>query len=401
MEMMTPPAGAPVFDADPFSAENIKDPYSWHGELRDAGPLVWLSPYNVWATGRYAESRTILNDWETYCSGAGVGLANFHTEEPWRPPSLLLEADPPKHTPVRDVAGRVISHANLRKMRPAFEEEAAALVDRLLEQGEVDGVTDIAQPFILKVFPDAIGVGPDNREHLLLYGNMAFNAFGPLNEIFEESMLLAEPVSEYVMACCTREELTHDGLGAEVYTAADAGEISDHEALFINRSYLGAGLDTTVDTIGNALNCFACWPEEWDKVHGDPTLVRSAIEEVMRYDATFQAMFRTTTCEAEIGGVVVDPETKILVNVGSANRDPAKWENPDVFDIDRRLGGHLGFGIGIHNCVGQAISRMELEALFAELARRVERFEIIGTPERRLNNTLHGFGTLPLKLHPA
>ena len=95
MEMMTPPAGAPIFDADPFTEDNLRDPYSWHALLRDAGALVWLSRYQVWATGRYAEAHTILTDWQTYCSSAGVGLANFHTETPWRPPSLLLEADPP------------------------------------------------------------------------------------------------------------------------------------------------------------------------------------------------------------------------------------------------------------------------------------------------------------------
>ncbi len=401
MQMTTPPDGAPVFDADPFTEDNLRDPYSWHALLRDAGALVWLSRYQVWATGRYAEAHTILNDWQTYCSSAGVGLANFHTETPWRPRSLLLEADPPEHTRVRNVAGRVLSHANLRKMRPEFEREAAALVDRLLERGEVDGVADIAQPFILKVYPDAVGVGPNERDKLLAYGNMVFNAFGPRNDICEESMVEAEPVSEYVMRCCTREELSPDGLGAEVYAAADAGEISDHEALFIVRSFLGAGLDTTVDTIGNTLNCFACWPGEWDKVRRDPTRVRAAVEEVMRYDATFQAMFRTTTREVELGGIAVGPKTKILVCIGSANRDPAKWDNPEVFDIDRRVGGHMGFGLGVHNCVGQAISRLELEALFTEMAKRVDRFESIGTARRRLNNTLHGFATLPLKLHPA
>ena len=85
----------PVCDVDPFNKENIRDPHNWHPKLRDSGPLVWMTRYEVWGTGKYALAKEILNDWETFCSSAGEGLPNFHTEKPWRPPSKLLEADPP------------------------------------------------------------------------------------------------------------------------------------------------------------------------------------------------------------------------------------------------------------------------------------------------------------------
>ncbi len=401
LETRPPPTRVVTSDLDIFTHDNIRDPYGWHAALREPAPFVWLSKYEVWATGRYAEVHGILSDWQTYCSSAGVGLANFHTEKPWRPPSLLLEADPPDHTRRRTVAGRVMSHANLRKLRDGFRRGAAALVDRLLDEGEIDGVADIAKPFILKVFPDAIGVGPDGREDLLLYGNMIFNAFGPRNDVFEESMRQAEQVIEYVMRCCTRPELSPDGLGAEVYAAADAGEISDHEALYIVRSYLGAGLDTTVDTIGNVLNCFASYPAEWEKLRRDPSRVRAAFEEVVRFDSPFQGVFRTTTRDVEISGINVAADQKILVSPGAANRDPRKWENPETFDIDRDAAGHLGFGFGIHECVGQVIARLEMEALFTEMAERVATIEPCGPAPRRLNNTLHGFESLPLVLHAS
>ncbi len=398
-DTMTPPEGAVISDLDIFTHDNIRNPLGWHASLRDAAPFVWLSKYQVWATGRHDEVHGILKDWKTYCSSAGVGLANFHREEPWRPPSLLLEADPPDHTRRRAVAGRVMSNANLRKLRAGFRQGAAALVDRVLDAGEIDGVADIAKPFVLKVFPDAIGVGPDGRDNLLLYGNMIFNGFGPRNDVFDDSMRAAEKVTDYVMRCCTRDELSPDGLGAEVYAAADAGEISDHEALFIVRSYLGAGLDTTVDTIGNVLNCFATHAGEWDKLRRDPSRVRASFDEVVRFDSPFQGLFRTTTREVELGGMTVAADHKILVSPGAANRDPRKWDNPDSFDIDREAAGHLGFGFGIHECVGQVIARLEMEALFTEMAERVARIEPCGEAPRRLNNTLHGFERLPLVLH--
>lgn len=391
----------PSSDVDPFSEQGIRDPYGWNAPLREMGPLVWLPRYEVWATGKYALSKEILSDYGTYCSSAGVGLTNFHTEKPWRPPSKLLEADPPDHTPRRTVADRVMSYANLRKLRPVFAEQARLLVDAVLEKGEVDGVPAIAQTYILKVFPDSVGLGADGREQLLAYGDMVFNGFGPLNELFEESTKPAKAVADYVMACCTRDELSQDGLGAQTYEAADAGEIEEEEALFIVRSMLSAGLDTTVDVIGNALNCFAEHPAEWAKLHADPARVPAALEEVIRYDTPFQALFRTTAHEVELAGHRIPGKQKVLIALGAANRDPEEWDDPDRFDVDRDAGRHLGFGLGIHQCLGQTMARLELAALFTELATRVETIEPTGAAVRRLNNTLHGFETLPLGFRAA
>lgn len=391
----------PVCDVDPFNKENIRDPHGWHPKLRDPGPLVWMTRYEVWGTGKYALAKEILNDWESFCSSAGVGLPNFHTEKPWRPPSKLLEADPPEHTPRRAVADNVMSHSNLRNLRPVFSEQSRLLVDRLLEKGEVDGVTDIAQPYILKVFPDAVGLGADGREQLLAYGNMVFNAFGPLNDIFHESMHAAEAVTEYIMRCCTRSELSPGGLGEDAFKAADAGDITEEEALFIVRSMLGAGLDTTIDAIGNALNCFAQNPAQWQKLREDPSRAGAAVEEVLRYDSPFQCYFRTTTREIKLAGQHIPAKHKIMISVGAANRDPDEWEDPDTFNIDRDASAHLGMGFGIHNCLGQVMARLEMQALFTEMANRIERLEVTGPAPRRLNNTLHGFETLPLTLHSA
>ena len=391
----------PASDIDPFTEECIRDPYGWNAPLREAGPLVWLNKYDVWATGKYALAKEILSDWETYCSGAGVGLTNFHTETPWRPPSKLLEADPPEHTPRRSVADRVMSYANLRKLRRVFAEQATLLVDDLLDKGDVDGVRDIAQVYILKVFPDSVGLGPEGRAQLLAYGDMVFNGFGPLNDLFKESTKPAKAVADYVMACCTRGELSGDGLGAQTYEAADAGEITEEEALFIVRSMLSAGLDTTVDAIGNALNCFARHPAEWSKLRADPARAPAALEEVLRYDSPFQALFRTTAREVELAGHRIPAKQKVLIALGAANRDPEEWDDPDSFDIDRDAGRHLGFGLGIHQCLGQTMARLELAALFTELANRVETMEVTGPAPRRLNNTLHGFESLPLRLRGA
>src|SRR6201996_7597061 len=142
----------PVSDVDPFSHAFLENPYPHHQAMREAGPVVWLERYGIWAMARHQEVRDGLTDWETYCSGAGVGLSDFRKEPPWRPPSIILEADPPLHTRTRAVLNRILSPAAINVLRETFAREAEALVDRLVEQGEFEGIADLAGAYPLKVF---------------------------------------------------------------------------------------------------------------------------------------------------------------------------------------------------------------------------------------------------------
>jgi cytochrome P450 len=167
------------------------------------------------------------------------------------------------------------------------------------------------------------------------------------------------------------------------------------------RSFLSAGIDTTVYGLGNALYCFASNPEQWTVLRQNPNLIRGSFEEVLRFEAPVQTFFRTTTRDVDVGGVQIGDGEKVLLFLAAANRDPRRWENPDAFDVRRRAAGHMTFGTGIHGCVGQAIARLESEAIFAALAKRVVSIELTGKPERRLNNTLRGFDTMPLRMKAA
>src|SRR5690348_3100423 len=171
------PGGAPVCALDPFADGFLRDPFTFHNELREAGPLVWLEHYGIWGMARYAEVHEALRDWETYSSAAGVGLSDFRKEKPWRPPSLLLEADPPEHSRARKAVARALSPRTIAAHRDDFAREAGQLVSELLARATVDGVTDIAEAYPLRVFPRAVGITGDCRSQLLAYGNMAFNAF--------------------------------------------------------------------------------------------------------------------------------------------------------------------------------------------------------------------------------
>ncbi len=171
----------PVSDIDPFSAGFFEDPFPAHEPLREAGPVVRLSRYGVLACARHAEVKAILDDWRTFSSARGVGLQDFAKEKPARPPSLVLETDPPLHDRTRKVQARVLSPAAVARLRGPFAAAAEAMVEALVGRGGFDAVADLAEAYPLAVFPDAMGMPREDRRHLLPFGDMVFNSFGPRN----------------------------------------------------------------------------------------------------------------------------------------------------------------------------------------------------------------------------
>jgi len=198
-----------------------------------------------------------------------------------------------------------------------------------------------------------------------------------------------------------RETRTPGGFGACIHAQADAGDITPAEAPLLVRSLLSAGLDTTVNGIGAAVYCLARFPEQWARLRSDPTLARNAFEEAVRFESPVQTFFRTTTREVEIGGARIGEGEKILMFLAAANRDPRRWDNPDQYDVTRRTSGHVGYGSGVHMCVGQLVARLEGESVLTALAKRVGSIEISGPATRRFNNTLRGLESLPVTIRAA
>jgi len=391
---------ASVSDVDPFCQEFFENPFPAQEELREAGQVVRLSRYGVWAAARYQQVHAILNDWQTFCSSRGAGLTDFANEKPWRPKSLVLETDPPLHDRTRRVLNRVLSASAMTRLRERFAQEADRLVDELLERGSFDAIPDLAEAYPLTVFPDAMGMPRENRHFLLPYGNMVFNSFGPRNEFFEAAVADAEPVLAWLQRQMQRDAFAAEGFGAAIHAASDTGELTEEEAPVVARSLLTAGVDTTVSGIGAAVYCLARFPGQFARLRADPSLARAAFEEAVRYESPVQTFFRTTTRPVEIGGIAVNEGEKVLMFLGAANRDPRHWERPDDYDITRRTVGHVGFGSGIHQCVGQLLARLEGECVLSALARKARSIEIISPARRRYNNTLRALASLPVTLRP-
>jgi 4-methoxybenzoate monooxygenase (O-demethylating) len=394
-------AGCPRSELDPFSDEFLADPFPFLDELREAGPVVHLDRYGAFAVARHDQVQAVLRDPRVFSSAAGTGLANIAVENPWRKPSILLEVDPPVHTRNRKVVARALAPRSLTYLQGVFDTKAEELASGLAARGSFDAVPDLAEVFPTRVFPEAFGIRQDGRKQLLAYGAMVFNGQGPRNHLFESSMVGAEDVIGWITEQCSRSSLRPDGLGALIYAGADAGEVTEDEAALLVRSFLSAGLDTTVSAIALGVLDFVRFPDQWQALRQDLSLARNAFEEVVRIESPVIGFFRTTTEAAELVGTSLPAGAKVLVFFAGANRDPRRWVRPDEFDIRRKAAGHMGYGTGVHNCVGQVIARMEGEAVFRALARRIGCWHLAGEPRPRLNNTLRGLDTLPVRVDPG
>lgn len=396
-----PAAGIPVWDVDPYDDANLTDPNPYWADLRAKGDVVYIPRYSVLAVGRYAPTKATFSDHENFVSSRGVGLDDFALAKPWRPPSIILEVDPPDHAKTRRVLARAMSPKVAKDMAADFEATAERIVDTVLRESRIEAVLDLAEAFPTQVFPKALGMTIVNARHLVDYGAMVFNSLGPDNALRRATSARVPIVSKWIMEACERARLTDDGMGAAVFAAADAGDITHEEASLLVRSFLSAGVDTTVTAIGNALWCFATNPDQWDALRADPTLIKPAFEEVLRFTSPVHTFARTAGRQTEIAGFPVEEGTKVICALGAANMDPDKWGDPEAFRIDRRPQGHMAFGAGVHGCVGQNIARAEMEALLKVMIRKVARIELAGDPIWRPNNSIHALDQLPLRLHAA
>ena len=394
---------APVIDVDPYSDAALDAPGAMHAAVRAAGPVVFLSRNGVHAMGRHRDIMPVLKDWETFSSTGGSGLADIRKPGAWRAPSPIVEVDPPQHTHVRTVLQRILSPAVIRQWREDFETAAERLVAELVEKGAFCGVHDLAETYVSTTFPEALGLAnsPERRDNLFLLGALNFDGQGPKNARFEETQRKADAIWDWYLDSMKREAMVPGGFGEKIFQAADRGEIDQETAPLLVRSFLRGGLDTTSSMISAALWYLAMDPSQWALLREDPSRIRPALDEAMRLETPIQNVCRQTTREVVIDGVTVPNDSKILVMLGAANRDPDQWERPDAFDVTRQTMGHLALGTGVHMCIGQMIARLEGEAVLKAMVAQVKTLALAGSPTRTLNNNLRSLKTLPLVVTAA
>lgn len=389
------PKPTPVCQDDIFGREAVRNARAVDDALREMAPVVKLARENITIVARYRHVAESLKDWQAFSS----------TSRPWHDPNsvrpeILLTDDPPKHTAVRPVIASALSPQALAKMASAFNADADALLRNVKERSgkTIDAVADIARPFVYKVLPDLLGLPQEGRENMTAFGHMVWATLGPQNELFQEAMENVGPVIEWVDRCCNRENLDPDRLGMQMFLAADRAQITQDQAKLLVGILLSAAADTTVMTLSTAMRAFSLFPDQYRVLRQNPILIRSAFEESLRWDSPSRMAGRITMRDVEIDGHVIPAGERCGLMFAAANRDPRKWQEPDRFDIRRELRGHVGWGYGVHACVGRVLALLEADALLGALIEHIERFEPAGEPVPWMTTIGHGPAKLPVRI---
>lgn len=383
-------------ELDPFTGEALADPYPGYDALREQGPAVYLPAYDVWVYTRYDLVRAALDDWQTYTSQQGIGL-NEEFNTIWS--EALIHLDPPKHDEQRPIFTNRLSPRALKPLADTIDRRAQEQAERLLARGRFDAVPDLAQDLPIHVIMDLIGWPDEGRDQLLAMAEGWFNTGGPDNDRMRASQAKVGEMIEFLQRTVATGNLREGGFAKDLLDAHHAGQLPLESTIGLMAGYVVAAFDTTINAISNGTWLFATHPEQWDLVRADPSLVPSAVNEIVRLESPVQALARVTTRDVDLGdGVLVPQGSRVVMAYAAANRDHRHYPDPATFDVRRNPVDHLGFGYGVHTCAGSGLARMEARAVFTALACRVSRIELEGEPVRAINNVSRGFASLPVRV---
>jgi len=387
----------PDVDIDIYSPEAIADPYDNYRIFRDTAPIVRLPKYDLYLMARFADVQGALKNNALFSSGSGVAMNDLMNKAI---AGSTLHTDAPYHGALRSIVSRPLTPARLTELRKGLFDLAENLVERLVAKGDFDAATELAPYLPVTVVSELVGLPEEGRERMLIWAGAVFNSLGPRGlELTEAALPIVEEMVTYARGC-TADRVKPDSWVAKLYEAAEAGELGLDQVGPVMGDYLGPSLDTTILATGSVLALFAQHPDQWDKLRENPQLIPNAVNEAVRLESPIQAFSRVLTDDFSVEDQRLHKGARVLMVYASGNRDERRWEDPERFDITRRANEQLGFGHGIHMCMGANLARMEISALLTALIKRVKRFELHDA-ERITNNVLRGYKSLKLTAHVA
>ena len=357
-------------DIDIWNDDVLVDPYPTYAALREQAGVVYLPKNDLYVLTRYDIIRDALGDPETF-SSTSLGF-NPMVNEALQGTSLA--SDPPLHTKLRATLSANLTPRALRGLKVTIDEKADKLVAELVASGSFEAVDSLARAFPLEIVADLVGFSGHVKDNMLRWGQAAMQVLGPMNHRTQESFPIAGELYGWC-ASVTAADLVPGSIGRGIFDAEARGDIPEGSAGHIIHQYLGAGVDTTIASIGNIVALFGRHPEQLQLVRENPELVSAAFAEVLRYWPPIHIWGRTATRDVEIDGATVPAGAQLGILFGAGNRDPRHYENPDVFDVTRNPVDHLTFGYGPHGCAGQGLAKLEAHAIIEALARRAKVLE--------------------------
>ncbi len=393
---------------DPFSDEYFNDPSEVYRRLRDEAPVYYSEKYGFYALSRFADVVTAHRDWQGFSSAHGIELSTLSKNDPELVASFrtIIMMDPPEHDRLRALVSRVFTPRAITSLEPMIREVIGNFLDPLADEDEFDAVADLAGPFPIEVIARMLGVPEGERQQIRHWIDISLRREPGELEPSEESMQAIMQAGAYFYALVTekRAHPADDMLSRLTQVTVDRGDgtetgLDDAEIAGFASLLGGAGAETVTKLVGNAVVLFSEHRDQWQKVVDDREAIPRAVDEILRYLPPSQYQGRFSKVDREFEGGTIPAGHPVLLLTGAATRDPREFENADAFDIERPPSVAIGFGHGVHSCLGAALARMESRVAIEELAARWKRLEVDESGLRRVQmSNVAGYSNVPVRV---
>jgi len=394
---------------NPLDPKKLDNPYPFYHQLRDRDP-VHKSRVGPWIISRYADAVEVLQDkrlssdlrnsalWPRMYK---LRLKSGRTQDEIDNPEML-HSDPPRHTRLRGLVGQAFTPTSIGALAPRVEHIVNGLLDKAAKSGTIDLITTLAQPLPITVIAEMLGIAPEDHDRFRHWSREILRGYGYPNLLDYKAGLVAEREFEAYLSKIIekrRHDPQDDLITALVQAEAEGDRLSIHELFSICTLLLVGGNETTGSFIGNAILALLQNPDQLQQLRNDPSLIDSAVEELLRYDGPIVVDGRFATEPFEFKGKQIKKGQTLLLLVGAINRDPARFENPDQLDVRRDNNKHLAFGRGIHYCLGAALARLETSIVLRVLIERFPNIQLDTKGVKRMAGNWGLRGLLKLPVH--
>ena len=384
---------------DPYAYECHEDPYPLYARLRAEAPAYRNEALGFWALSRHADVLAAFKDWETFSSRCGVSLDVDAFHERAETTMSFLAMDPPRHDRLRALVSRGFTPRRVQALEPRIRAMSATYLDACVERGDCDFIRDFAGRLPMDVISELLGVPEADRAQLRAWAELVVHREDGVRGLPAAAAASALRMLHYFgeMLADRRRRSRDDLTGALLAAEIDGDRLSDREIIGFLFLMIVAGNETTTKLLGNALYWLWRNPGERDRLRADPTLVPRWVEETLRYDNSTQALARILNRDVELHGETLRAGERVVLLLGSANRDERVFPDPDRFDLLRDTRASLAFGQGTHFCLGASLARLEGCVALEELWKRMPDYEIDPAGLVRVHSVnVRGFAALPL-----
>jgi cytochrome P450 len=389
-----------TIEFDPYAYEFHEDPYPMYERLREEAPLYHNAEMGFWAISRHADVIDGFRDVTRLSSSHGVSLDPMASGPHAYKTMSFLAMDQPMHGRMRALVSRGFTPRRVAQLEPRIREIARGYLAKLQDDQPFDFIRDFAGRLPMDVISELIGVPVQDRDELRIKSDLLVHREEGVQDVPPEGIAAAMDLVVYYseMLAERRARPTDDLTSALLEAEIDGDRLNDDEIIGFLFLMVVAGNETTTKLLGNAW--YWAWrnPEQRNKVFADPSRIPTWVEETLRYDTSTQLLARISTCDIELHGGVIPAGDRVVLLVGSANRDPRVFSSPDTYDLDRPepLPQIASFGFGRHFCLGASLARLEAQVALQELVSAVSSYEIDEAATKRVHSVnVRGFASLP------